>query len=47
MFVSTDKRHNALTKNSSAHSNNYKIQTHGTQTINFSSPMILIKGQQF
>ena len=30
MFVTTDKRHNALTKNSIAHSNN-TIQTHSTE----------------
>ena len=46
MFVTTDKRHNALTKNSIAHSNN-TIQTHSTENTNFSSLRMLIKGQKF
>ena len=46
MFVTTDKRHNALTKNSTAHSNN-TIQTYSTENTNFSSLRMLIKGQKF
>ena len=41
MFVTTDKRHNALTKNSIAHSNNTK-HTNSTENTNFSSLMMLI-----
>lgn len=44
MFVTTDKRHNALTKNSTAHSNN-TIQTHSTENTNLSSLRMLIKGR--